>query len=339
MCAADSEPARDRQPAEQQEGSRLLAPVRGFDRFQQRHRWLAIPVAVVKKFGDDGASDQAALIAYYGFFSLFPLLLVFVTALGFVLQGHPGAQRAVLDSALKDIPLIGDQIKTKSLTGSGLGLAIGIVGTLIAGLAVTLATQRAFDRVYAIPYRERASFISSRLRGLGSLVILGVLQLISTAVSGLVAGGFGGVWLTIAGIGVSLVLNVVLFLAVFRLLTSSEVSTAEMWPGIVAAAVLWELLQLIGGWYVGHVVKGASSTYGTFATVIGLLTWLFLGARVVVYSAELNTVLARGLWPRSLLAVQTAADREALEGLAKMEERTAGQEISVEFQSPRDSDH
>ncbi len=212
-----------------------LRPVRAFDRFQERHRSLSIPVAVVKKFGDDGAGDQAALIAYWGFFSLFPLLLVFVTVLGFVLVHHPDAQKAVLDSALKDIPLIGGQIKTHSLKGNGLALAIGIVVTLLSGLAVTLSTQKAFDRVYAIPYKRRANFLASRLRGVVSLAILGALQVISTGASGLVAGGIGGEWLTIAGIALSLLLNVALFAAVFRLLTSHEIHMSEMWPGVLTA--------------------------------------------------------------------------------------------------------
>jgi membrane protein len=321
--------------APEKKGFDPLRPVRAFDRFQQRHRSLSIPLAVVKKFGDDGAGDQAALIAYWGFFSIFPLLLVFVTVLGFVLVNHPDTQQAVLDSALKDIPLIGDQLKTHSLKGHGLALAIGIVVTLLSGLAVTISTQKAFDRVYAIPYRRRANFLTSRLRGVVSLAVLGVLQVISTGASGLVAGGIGGGWLTLAGIAVSLMLNVILFAAVFRLLTSNEVHMSEMWPGVFSAAVLWELLQVVGGVYIAHVVKGASATYGTFATVIGLLTWLFLGARVVVYSAELNTVLARGLWPRSLLEPSTEADRETLEGLARVEERADGQQISVEFRSDK----
>ena len=328
-------PPPDETKEPEKKGFDPLRPVRAFDRFQQRHRWLSIPIAVVRKFGDDGAGDQAALIAYWGFFSLFPLLLVFVTVLGFVLVHHPDAQKAVLDSALKDIPLIGSQLKTNSLKGNGLALAIGIVVTLLSGLAVTLSTQKAFDRVYAIPYRRRANFLTSRLRGVGSLAILGALQVISTGASGLVAGGIGGEWLTIAGIALSLLLNVALFAAVFRLLTSKEIHMSEMWPGVFASAVLWELLQLVGGVYIAHVVKGASATYGTFATVIGLLTWLFLGARVVVYSAELNTVLARGLWPRSLLEPRTEADHETLEGLARVEERTPGQRISVEFPSPK----
>src|ERR1700712_4371721 len=131
-----------------------LAPLKAFDRFQRRHRPLAIPMAVIKKFGDDQGGNLAALIAYYGFFSLFPLLMVFVAVLGFVLDGNPGAQHAVLDSALKQIPLVGDQLKAGSLKGSGPALVIGLVGALLAGLGVTLAAQTAFNRVHGVPHRE-----------------------------------------------------------------------------------------------------------------------------------------------------------------------------------------
>jgi membrane protein len=312
---------------------KLVAAV---DRTQQGRPWLAFPVAVWKKFGDDQAGNLAALIAYYGFFSLFPLILVFVTILGFVLDGDPDAQKAVVDSALGQIPLVGDQIKAGSLQGSGIALAVGVVGSLLSGLAVTLAAQTAFNRVHGVPHRERPNFLVSRLRGLGLLAILGTLQLLSTVATGLVAGGLGGVALTIAGIALSLALNFVLFVAAFRLLTDRSVPTHELWPGIIAATVLWTILQAVGGAYIGHVVKGAGQTYGTFATVIGLLTWLFLGARVVVYSAEVNSVLSRRLWPRGLFDPPTEADQNALRALAKIEERSDAQEVEVSFAEPPD---
>src|SRR5947209_16216715 len=103
----------------------FLAPVRRFDDAQQRSRWLALPLAVVKKFGDDGAGSLAALVAYYGFFALFPLLLLFTTVLGFVLQGNPSAQKSILDSALGQFPIVGSQLHTHSLTGSGVALVVG----------------------------------------------------------------------------------------------------------------------------------------------------------------------------------------------------------------------
>ena len=161
-----------------------LAPLKSFDRLQRRHRSLAVPVAVVKKFGDDQAGNLSALIAYYGFFSLFPLILVMVSVLGFILDGNPDAQEAVVDSALKQIPIVGEQIRGGSLEGSGVALVVGIVGALLAGLGVTLAAQTAFNRVHAIPHRERPNFLSSRLRGLGLLALLGTLQVISTAAAG-----------------------------------------------------------------------------------------------------------------------------------------------------------
>jgi len=305
--------------------------LRALDEFQQRHAFMAVPVAVVKKFSDDEAGTYAAVIAFYGFFALFPLLLLFVTVLGFVLQGNPSAQHAVVNSALKDFPVVGQQLKANALHGSGVALAVGIVGTLLSGLGVTLAAQNAFNAVYAVPRKKRPGAIPARARGLGVLLTLGFLQIVSTVASGLVSGGFGGAALVVAGLVVSLALNVLLFFAVFRLMVDSSVPTPQLWPGIVAAAIGWEILQAIGGAYIGHVVKGASETYGTFATVIGLLTWLFLGARMVVYAAEVNTVLSRRLWPRSLFAPPNEADQETLRAIAKTEERSQHQEVDVTF--------
>jgi len=316
-------------------GMDLLAPVRGFDRFQRRHRALAFPVAVLRNFSDQRAGNAAVVIAYYAFFSLFPLLLVFVSVLGFVLQGDPKAEHQVVQTTLRQIPIVGST--QRNLTGSGVGLGIGLVGTLWSGLGVTLAVEQAFNCVYAIPPRSQPSFFTSRWRGLKLLAGVGVLQIISTAAAGIVTGGFGGALLTLAGIVVSLLLNVVLFFVVFRVLVPPIVPTRELWPGILAAAAGWELLQSLGGIYFAHVVKGAGQTYGTFATVIGLLAWLYLGARVVVYAAEVNVVLTRRLWPRSILDPPEPADREARAALAKMEERDASETVDVSFHPPDQS--
>ena len=307
----------------------------GLDRFQQRHTVLAIPVAVIKKFSNDHAGNLAALIAYYGFFALFPLLLLFTTVLGFVLQGNRSAENAVIHSALGQFPIIGSQLQAHSLSGSGIALVVGIAGTLLAGLGVTMAAQNAFNQVYAVPQRERPNFLAKRLRGLGTLAVLGVLQVVSTAASGVVSGGLGGIWLAIAGIAVSLALNLVLFLATFRLLTDDSVPTRELWPGIITASVLWEVLQAVGGAYIGHVVKSDANTYGTFATVIGLLVWLHLGAQAVIYSAELNSVVSRDLWPRSLFGAKREEDRRTLSAIAKTEEQVEPQRVHVTFHESR----
>jgi YihY family inner membrane protein len=309
------------------------------DNFQQRHAALAIPLAVIKKFGNDKAGNLAQLIAYSGFFAIFPLLLLFTTILGFVLQGNPSAQQSVLNSALGQFPIVGQQLSHHSLNGSGVGLAVGIIGSLLGGLGVTLAGQNAFNQVYAVPERERPNFIHSRLRGLAILVVLGILQLVSTGVSGSVTGGVGkSVLATVAGIIISFLLNVVLFFATFRLLTDDSVPTRELWPGIITASVLWEILQAVGGAYIGHVVKNGSNTYGTFATVIGLLVWLHLGAQAVLYSAELNTVISRKLWPRSLFGAKREEDKRALAGVAKTQEQVDPQRVHVSFDGEDDPD-
>src|SRR5438270_5582131 len=137
----------------------LLRPVKAFDRFQQRHTGLAIPMAVVKKFGDDQGGNLAALVAYYAFVSLFPLLLVLVTILGFVLNGDPAAQKAVENSVLSQFPIIGKQIHTDALQGQVASLVIGLLISLLGGLGVTQASQNAFDRVWAVPFKDRHNFI------------------------------------------------------------------------------------------------------------------------------------------------------------------------------------
>jgi YihY family inner membrane protein len=310
----------------------VLAPVRTFDRFQRRHRPLAITIAVLRNFSDQGAGNAAALIAYWGFFSIFPLLLLFTAILGFILHSNPAAEHAVVNSALKQFPIIGAHPAT--LAGSGVGLGIGIIGTLLAGLGVTVAVENAFNHVYAIPHRRQPNFLVSRWRGLKLLVVVGVLQVISTVAAGVVSGGFGGVLVVIAGIVVSLLLNFCLFFVVFRFLVPNVVPTRELWPGILLATVGWTILQSIGGLYVAHIVKGAGQTYGTFATVIGLLAWLYLGARIVVYAAETNVVLTRHLWPRSIMDPPEPADRKARAALAKMEERDDKETIDVAFHPP-----
>jgi len=271
-----------------------------FDRYQQRSPRLGFVMAVVKRFDDDQASQMGALIAYYGFFSLFPLLLVFVTVLGFVLQGNPSTQVSVLHSTLSQFPIIGTQLQANvhSLKGSVLALAIGLVGALLAGLGITGATQSAFNKVWQIPRKRQLGFLAWRLRGLGLLAVFGVLSIISTVAAGAVTAQTAGFGAVLGGIVIALAANLLLFFTAFRMLTAEEIPTRDLIPGVIVAAVLWQLLEHVGGFYVGHVVRHAKDTSGLFAFVLGLLTWLYLGGEVTVLAAEVNVVRARKLWPR-----------------------------------------
>ena len=178
--------------------SKANRAIRAADDFQQRHRWLALPVAVWKKFGDDSAGNLAALIAYYGFVSIFPLLLVLVTVLSIVLKNDPGLQHRLLNSALAQYPVVGQQLRSIGpLHETGPALVIGLVGTFIGARSVATAMQNALNTVWEIPIARRPGFPWSWLRSFGLILVIG-LGLIGTTVLSSIAAGAGSV-LTGAG--------------------------------------------------------------------------------------------------------------------------------------------
>lgn len=313
-----------------------LRPVRALDRLQRRRGALGFPLGVVKKFSDDHAGNLAALMAWYGFFALLSLLLVVVTVFGFLLSGNRDLYDDVVRSAIGKFPLIGTDIHVDALRGSTVALVLGLVAAIWSGLGITLAGQRAMDQVWDIPHRLRRNFLTARLRGLLILLVLGVANVaISGAVGTLAGDGLGGIELKLTGFVVSGLLNVALFWAVFRLFTSEVVPTRQLWLGIVLAAFGWTLLQVLGGVYVARIVNRARQTYGALAIVIGLMSWLYLGAQMLLYAAEANVVRARRLWPRGLFEPVTDADVRALRAAARVEERREGERIEVTFE-PRE---
>ena len=310
------------------------------DGFQQRHRMLGFPLAVRQKFAEDQGGYLAASVTYYAFFSIFPLLLVFVTLLGYALENNPDLQKRVVDSAFADFPVIGPQLQDNvhSLTGSWWVLALGLGIALWAGTSVALALANALDHIWGIPFKRRANPVMARIRALLWIAILGAITIVGAAL------GSAGVFTTYAAVVsvialvVSLAINIGVFLAVFRVLTSHRPSWRDVLPGSIVAAIAWELLQAVGAYVVDRSVRNASSTYGVFAIVIGMLSWIYLASTVTLWSAEINVVHARRLWPRSfsLLGEQplTAGDEEALRQRAGVEERRADEDVSVGFEQP-----
>lgn len=278
---------------------------RAVDRFQQRHAAVSFPLAVVKKYGDDQAGRLASLVAYYGFFSLFPLMLVFVSVLGFVLSGHPDLRRSIVDSAFGSFPVIGPALKSQGgvhpLRGSWVSIAVGGATALWAGLAVAQAAEAAMNTVWDIPRSEWPNFVSRRVRALGVLALLGTITIVSTFVSGYTASGVAA-WLPdIAGWAVAFVLNVGLFVVSYQVLTAEKLAWRHVVPGALLAALLWTVLQSVGGFYLTHQLANASDVYGTFALVLGLFVWIGLGAKVMLFCAEINVVWRRRFWPRQLV--------------------------------------
>jgi len=319
---------------------RIKRLLRAADRLQQRRPWLAVPVATWKKFSDDQAGNLAALIAYYAFASIFPLLLVLVTVLDIVLSNDPELRAKVLDSALSQYPVVGTQLLPEhGLQQTGLALAIGLILTLLAARGVANAAQNALNSVWEVPILRRPGFPWDLLRSLGLILIIGPGVIVTVVLSSL-AGGTGhvlsGAGAYIAATAVSLILNVGLFWLGFRLATASEIATRDLLLSAVVAAVAWQILQSLGGYFVGHQLK-STSAYGVFGIVLGLLAWFYLQAQITLYVVELNVVRVRRLWPRSLDPPPlTEADLRAYRLYARAEQHREEVEIDVRCAEPDD---
>jgi YihY family inner membrane protein len=300
------------------------------DRVQRRHRPLSFVWAVWKRYTEDSGNSFAALVSYFAFFSIFPLLLVFVTVLGIVLKGNDQLRDDIVDSAFAQIPVIGKQLKdnAESLNGHGLVLALGLLTALYAGLRVIDALQHAMNTMWNVPQYERPNVLKRKLR---DLAVVGVLGL--GLIGAIVASSFGAFFpLPVAGRIFSLigtaVVNVAVLILMFRLLTRCSLEIRRIWVGAVLGGLSLLGLQVLSGVFVRDVVNRASDTYGTFAVVIGLLAWVSLQARIVIMASETNVVLDDRLWPRGMsdrdpTEADLRAHRLSMEREARRAQRTA----------------
>jgi membrane protein len=305
--------------------------LRNADEFQQRHTWLAFPIAVWKKFGDDHAGNLAMLVAWFAFVSIFPLMLVLVTVLDIVLKNDPELQHQLVKSTLSQYPVIGQHLSNISpMHQSGLPLVVGLVGTFLGALGVANAMQNALNTAWEIPYARRPGFPWSWLRSMGQIVVIG-LGLISTTILSTAAGRvLPGAGATVAAYAVSLVASIGLFWLAFRLGTAREIGWRQQWLGAVLAGVIWQILQAVSGYFISHQLAHASPIYGTFAIVIGLIAWLYLQAQLTLYAVQVSVVRAYRLWPRSIAPPPyTEQDRRAYRIYAQVEKRVEGEDIVV----------
>lgn len=309
------------------------------DRLQQRNRTVGVAIAVIYKYVDDQGGYLAALITYYAFVSLFPLLLLLTTGLGVLLAGRPDLQAQVLQSTLSQFPVIGSQLhQPEGLSGGAGAVAVGVFGALYGGLGVGQALQNAMDSVWAVERHQRPDVIRSRLRSLLLLLVLGSAAIATTLLSAFAhasstLGVFGRIGATLAAVAI----NAVICLVAFRVTTARELTYRQVLPGAIAAAVVWQILQWFGAGYIGHVVRTSSATNSVFALVLGMLAFLFLISSTLVLCAEINVVLVENLHPRSLLtpfsddADLTAADRKTYASKAKAERVKSSQRVTVRF--------
>jgi len=318
------------------------------DDYQRRHRFIGFPLGVAYKFMDDQGSYLAAVVTYYAFIAMFPLLLIASSVLGFVLQDNRELSDQVLTSALSQFPIVGTELgKPKGLQGSTSAVVFGSIAALYGVLGLGQAAQNAVNVAYAVPRNSRLNPVLSRVSSLLLLVAAGLTVLAVTVLTSFashidvlgadVAGDIG--WLLKLG---SVIINALVLAAMMRLATSQRQTFRSALPGAVLVAVLWQLLQMLGGTYVSRVVSRASEINAVFAIVLGLLALLYIASVIAVIGLEVNVVLVRRLYPRALLtpftdAVElTDADRRAYADYAKAQRHKGFQTVDVTFDERRD---
>jgi YihY family inner membrane protein len=308
--------------------------VRRVDAVQQRHKAPAFVFGLIKKYGDDNGGVLVANLAHSGFVSLFPLLLVLVTLLGLVASNDPAVRHQVLKAVAHQVPIIGNQLtgNVQALRRSSIiGLVAGLI--ILAWGATGLAQAGLFTmgQVWNLPGPARPGYFPRLGRALVFLAVLGLGVVITTLLTSLGLYGHGPGVLAVAGEILVAATNIGMFFLTFRVLTPKGVPTRQLVPGAVAGGLAWTLAQALGTYVVGHF-RSTDALYGAFATVLVLLAWISLSVEITVYAAELNVVLARRLWPRSIVQPPlTEADRAVLAVQALQNQRRDDQRVHVSY--------
>ncbi len=304
------------------------------DSFQQRHPVLGVPIAVTRKFIEDESINLAAVIAFWAFFSVFPLLLIFVTLLGYFLP--PSLQGDVLRSAAGFFPLLSTD-SIGRLSGQWWTLVLGILSALWSSSFVVIAIQSAFNSVWEIPYAQRPGFGAQIRRGMFALGAIALGLVVSTVISSYVTGTATGPSLgmvaRLAGYLIAVALDVGLFCVAFRVLTDRDVSTRDVLPGALLSGTAFWLLQQLSSLIIFRYLHNAERIYGNYATVITMLSWFYLQSVVILVGAQLNVVLKERLHPRRLAtAPVTEADQRAYDAYAKERTYRSDQRVHTDFQ-------
>lgn len=267
------------------------------DRFQQKHPSLAVPVAVFQKYRADQGNDQAAILTYYGFLAIFPLLLALLSLLEVGLATHPQFRESIERSALNSFPLLSDTLSRNIEVQSGTWLRVigSVLVAVMAGLGIANTTRRMIGDFWGVPTKARRAFPHDLLASLGMLATGGSIWIITTVLTQFLVGR-GTVWYSL----LSLCINTGLFFLFFRLATPPSIASRKLLIQTILTAVGWFILQLIGQYLVQHQLRHLSPLYGSFAAVLGLLFWLYLLARMVLYAIEADVVVSKKLWPRKL---------------------------------------
>lgn len=314
------------------------------DRTQRRHSIFGFPTATFYKFFDDQGPYLSAIISFYGLLAIFPLLLLSVTIFGFILQGNPGLQDSLLNTALGTFPIIGDELgRPERLTGSTFAIVVGIVTATYGSLGLGQAIQNALNVAWSVPRNKRPNPVRLRLRSLLLLVVAGTAILAITVVS--VIGSEIDLGSLDRALGwairlLTVVLIGLLLTVVFRLAAARRHHLGSAAPGAFTVAILWQGLQYVGTVYTTRVIgetQGMNSAFGVFLGLIGII---YVASLVGVFGIEVNVVLTRRLWPRSVRSLfvdggdLTDADRRAYASYVRSNMHKTAENVAISFEDP-----
>jgi YihY family inner membrane protein len=315
--------------------------LRKLDATQQRFTPTAFVFGVIKKYGDDNGGVLASNLAYSAFVSIFPLLLILTTILGLVASVNPSVRTHVLNAVAGQVPAIGN-----TLTGnvhvlkrsSIIGLIIGFVGLIWGATGLAQSGLFTMEQVWNLPGPARPGFVPRLGRAMLFIALLGGGVIVTTGLASLNTFLLKGFWAVILAEALAAAFNIGMYTGAFRVLTPKGVPTHNLMRGAIIGGILWTALQVLGTWLIHHYLH-SDSVYGVFGIVLGLLAWIYLAVQVTVYAAEINVVLARRLWPRSIVQPPlTEADRASMALQALQNQRRPEQHIEVTFndrESPR----
>jgi len=306
------------------------------DDLQRRHGALGFPVAVVKKYGDDDGIRHAALLTYYGFLSIFPLLLLVTVAVTTLLKGNPELQNKLLDAI---VPKELQSTVTNALAAlptSGVPLALGVIGLVLSGLGIVFSGYHTLNHLAAVPHRRRHEFFPRYVRIVIMLLLLVVgvagVGALTVATSALpdVAGGS-----RISAFGGTVAIVFLLLWAATELLLPHRARLRVVWPAALIGSLAITGVLTFGAVVLPPLIAKSGPVYGSFATIVAFFSVIFLTSQVLVFAAEIAIVRRRRLWPRSLDTTKPSdADRRALAALARVQERIPVERIDARFDAP-----
>jgi YihY family inner membrane protein len=308
--------------------------IRRIDATQRRFTPTAFVFGVVKKYGDDNGGVLVSNLAYSAFVSLFPLLLVLVTILGLVASIDATFKIDVLNAVAGQVPLIGNQLTGnvhQLKRSSVIGLIVGVAGLIWGSAGLAQAGLFTMEQVWNLPGPARPGYVQRLGRAGLFLCLLGGGVIVTTGLASLTTYLHSGLAVKIPLELLTAAFNVGMYIGAFRALTPKGVPTRSLLPGAVTGGILWTVLQVLGTWLVHHYLH-SDTVYGVFGTVLGLLAWIYLAVEITVYSAEINVVLNRRLWPRAIVQPPlTEADRASMALQALQNQRRPEQHIEVTF--------